>query len=81
MIEPSQKDLYAELLQPNVDLLNEHGRQEVESLSAVRRMKPFFWWGPDSYHWVEDSDLNSPAVVVEPDKECVEVGVFNETRE
>jgi hypothetical protein len=44
-------------------------------------MRPFFWRGPaNSYDWVEDSDLNSPTVVVELDKERVEVGVFKEIR-
>jgi hypothetical protein len=45
-------------------------------------MRPFFWRGPaNSYDWVEDSDLNSPVtVVVELDKERVEVGVFKEIR-
>jgi hypothetical protein len=41
------------------DVLGEHPRQDPASLQAVRRMKPFWSLGEDSYHWMDKEFLQS----------------------
>ncbi|KAH7906534.1 hypothetical protein BJ138DRAFT_621877 [Hygrophoropsis aurantiaca] len=44
---------YSALL-ANCHVLAEHPRQDDETLSAVRRMKPFWNAGLECYHWIEE---------------------------
>lgn len=50
-------DAYA-LLLANRDFLAEHPRQNEATLSAVRKMKPFWSVGNDCYEWVQISFLH-----------------------
>ncbi|KAF8233182.1 hypothetical protein L208DRAFT_901969, partial [Tricholoma matsutake] len=60
-IDAAHKASYALLLSSR-DFLGEHPRKDVQTLKAVRRMKPFWNGGEDCYHWVEHSDvLHGPA--------------------
>ena len=52
-----QADTYAGLVQDQ-DLLAEHPRQDSNSHALVRRQKPFWITGSDSYHWLENDMLN-----------------------
>lgn len=54
VIKPHEKDVYQGLLAAR-SVLPEHPRQEEEFISAVKRLKPFFMEGPDSYGWAENS--------------------------
>jgi hypothetical protein len=61
-IDAAHKASYALLLSSR-DFLGEHPRTDVETLKAVRRMKPFWNGGDDCYHWVEHNDiLHGPEV-------------------
>jgi hypothetical protein len=54
------KDMYALLLNSR-DFLGEHPRQNPPTLTAVRRMKPFWSGGENCYHWYQKNDaLQSP---------------------
>lgn len=55
-IDEPRKASYALLLSSR-DFLGEHPRQDVKTLQAVRRMKPFWSGGDDSYHWVEENNI------------------------
>jgi hypothetical protein len=60
-IDAAHKASYALLLSSR-DFLGEHPRKDVQTLKAVRRMKPFWNGGEDCYHWVEHDDvLHGPA--------------------
>jgi hypothetical protein len=52
VINPSDRALYKFLL-GHRDLLDEHSRQDAQSLNAVRRMKPFWSVGPECYSWID----------------------------
>ncbi|KAF8903072.1 hypothetical protein CPB84DRAFT_1845911 [Gymnopilus junonius] len=66
------KNMYAHLLSIR-NFLGEHPRKDAKSVKAVRRMKPFWTGGEDSYHWVEHDDvLHNPIPVVKPG---LEVGI------
>ncbi|KAH7925110.1 hypothetical protein BV22DRAFT_1129298 [Leucogyrophana mollusca] len=51
VIEDESRLLYKSLL-ANKDFLNEHPRQDEDSLAAVRRLKPFWTIGAACYHWI-----------------------------
>ena len=55
-IDAAHKASYALLLNSR-DFLGEHPRQSPQTLKAVRRMKPFWSRGEDSYHWIERNDI------------------------
>ncbi|KAF8882369.1 hypothetical protein CPB84DRAFT_1851243 [Gymnopilus junonius] len=60
------RNMYAHLLSIR-NFLGEHPRKDAKSVKAVRRMKPFWTGGEDSYHWVEHDDvLHNPIPVVKP---------------
>ena len=60
-IDAAHEALYALLLH-SCDFLGEHPRKDIQTLKAVRRMKPF-WNGGNCYHWVEQIDtLCGPSV-------------------
>ena len=44
---------YQRLLVTSDRLLNDHGRQDEDSLAAVKRLKPFWGAGDDFYDWFE----------------------------
>ncbi|KAH8113007.1 hypothetical protein DFH11DRAFT_356438 [Phellopilus nigrolimitatus] len=71
------KDVYATLLSSR-HILQEHSRQTPDSLSAVRRLKPFWIAGPECFDWVGETKLSS----VDPPEEPVAEGVYtgNELR-
>jgi hypothetical protein len=70
-IDVSQKTSYA-LFLGSRNFLGEHPRQNLKTLKAVRRMKPFWNRGEDCYHWVEhDAILHGP---VPPKREGLFVG-------
>jgi hypothetical protein len=52
VISQADKSTYQFLL-GNRDVLDEHPRQDDESLHAVREMKPFWSAGPECYRWAE----------------------------
>jgi len=55
-IDIAHKASYALLLSSR-DFLGEHPRKDVETLKAVRRMKPFWSGGEGCYYWVEHDDI------------------------
>jgi hypothetical protein len=57
VIARSDRPLY-KLLLANRNFLDEHARDDACSLSAVRRMKPFWSAGSECYHWIEEPFLN-----------------------
>jgi hypothetical protein len=52
VIKHSERSLY-KLLLGNHDFLDEHPRDDNDSLDAVRRMKPFWSVGHQCYHWTD----------------------------
>lgn len=56
VISHSDRATYKFLL-ANCDMLDEHPRKDVLSLSAVRRMKPFWSAGIDCYEWIDAPGL------------------------
>ncbi|KAH8113055.1 hypothetical protein DFH11DRAFT_1744480 [Phellopilus nigrolimitatus] len=62
------KDVYATLL----SYLQEHPRQTPDSLSAVRRLKPFWIVGPECFDWVGETKLSSE----DPAEENMVEGVY-----
>ncbi|KAH8113031.1 hypothetical protein DFH11DRAFT_1727969 [Phellopilus nigrolimitatus] len=71
------KDVYATLLSSR-HILQEHSRQTPDSLSAVRRLKPFWIAGPECFDWVGETKLSSEDPAEEPVVEGVYTG--NELR-
>ena len=57
-IDPDQKAAYDFLLASG-HFLGEHPRQDLQSLGAVRKMKPFWVAGQGCYHWLTDDLLNN----------------------
>jgi hypothetical protein len=51
VVGDADRDVYRFLLR-NSNFLDEHPRQEVDSLNAVKRMKPFWSAGVECYHWI-----------------------------
>ncbi|KAH7920465.1 hypothetical protein BV22DRAFT_1181105, partial [Leucogyrophana mollusca] len=52
VIENESRLLYKSLL-ANKDFLDEHPRQDKDSLAAVWRLKPFWTIGATCYHWIK----------------------------
>ena len=55
-IDVAHTSSYALLLSSR-DFLSEHPRKDVQTLKAVRRMKPFWNGGDDCYHWIEHNNI------------------------
>jgi hypothetical protein len=60
-ITQAQRAMYKFLLASG-DFLGEHPRPDLESLRAVRRMKPFWSAGEPCYHWIQDEKLQSMTI-------------------
>jgi hypothetical protein len=58
VINESEKNEYQYLLATR-NFLGEHSRIDVNSLKAVRRMKPFWSIGPDCYGWLDEQYLQA----------------------
>jgi hypothetical protein len=58
VIARADRPLYKFLL-GNRDFLDEHARKDASSLSAVRRMKPFWSAGTECYHWIDEPFLRT----------------------
>ena len=56
VISDSDRATYKFLL-TNRDMLDEHPRKDISSLSSVRKMKPFWSAGMDCYDWIEAPGL------------------------
>ena len=56
VISDSDRATYKFLL-ANRDMLDEHPRKDISSLSSVRKMKPFWSAGMDCYDWIEAPGL------------------------
>lgn len=59
------------------DLLGDHPRQDLDSLKAVRNLKPLLSIGEDSYHWIKDAVLKPPTSRDQPEA----AGLGEDTRE
>ncbi|KAH8113056.1 hypothetical protein DFH11DRAFT_1705663 [Phellopilus nigrolimitatus] len=67
------KDVYASLLSYR-HILQEHPRQTPNSLSAVRRLKPFWKVGPECFDWAGETKLSPEDPAEEPVAEGVYTG-------
>jgi len=73
-IDDAHKATYAHLLNSR-DFFAEHPRQDLQTLAAVRKMKPVWSGGKDCYHWVERDEILHADEVDLPEEECVLVQV------
>lgn len=68
VISLADEDKYAFLLASR-NFLGEHPRQDIKSLMAVRRLKPFWSVGGVCYHWLKNKLLNAAEEVAGEDGE------------
>jgi hypothetical protein len=70
--------IYKSLLK-NCDILDEHPRNDIDSLRAARTMKPLWSAGLDCYHWIEEPFLQQ-SQAWEDDDGGLFVGKYEEIR-